>query len=256
MVTNHTAGKHQPSSLPSCFFPLTAILLRYADYWRGPSTHVIPIPDALPSDVAAPMLCGGITAYSPLKQHNAGPDKTVGVIGVGGLGHFGIMGAAALGCKKVVAISRTSAKKADAMKMGATDFIATDEDAKWNSKHRNSLDIIVCTVSSPKMPIQKYLSLLRFNGVFVQVGAPEDVIPGFNVFALIGKRVKVTGSAIGSPQEIKDMLQFFADKGVRTWNNNRPMKEANQVCIDFEAGKPRYRYVLVNEKHANEAAKL
>lgn len=229
---------------------------RYADYWRGPSALVIPIPDALPSDVVAPMLCGGITAFSPLTQYGAGPDKKVGIIGVGGLGHFGIMGAAALGAKTVVAISRTSTKKTDAIKMGATDFIATDEDPKWNRKHRNSLDLIVCTVSSPKMPLQKYLSLLRFNGVFVQVGAPEDPIPGFNAFSLMMKRAKVTGSSIGSPQEIKDMLAFFAEKGVRTWNVNRPMKEANQVCIDFVAGKARYRYVLVNEKHATAVAKL
>lgn len=228
----------------------------YADYWRGPSALVVHIPDSLPSDIAAPMLCGGITAFSPLTQYGAGPGKAVGIIGVGGLGHFGIMGAAALGCESVVAISRTSAKKEDAMKMGATGYIATDEDEKWTSKNRNSLDILVCTVSSPKMPLQKYLSLLRFNGVFVQVGAPEDPLPGFNPFALMGKRAKITGSSIGSPKEIAEMMKFFGEKGVRTWNNNRPMKEANQVCLDFEDGKARYRYVLVNEKHANESSKL
>jgi len=202
------------------------------------------------------MLCGGITSFSPLRQHGAGPTKSVGIIGVGGLGHFGILSAAALGCKSIVAISRTSSKKSDALAMGATHFIATDEDPKWTSKNRNSIDILICTVSSPQMPLQKYLSLLRFDGVFVQVGAPEEALPGFSAFSLIGKRIKLTGSSTGSPQEIKDMLQFFADKGVRSWNVNRPMKEANQVCIDFEKGLPRYRYVLVNEKHANEVAKL
>lgn len=166
------------------------------------------------------------------------------------------MGAAALGCKKVVAISRTSSKKEDAMKMGATDFIATDEDKAWNRKHRGSLDLIVCTVSSPKMPLQRYLSLLAFNGTFVQVGAPEEPLPSFNAFAVMSKRVKVTGSMIGSPSEIKDMLKFFAEKGVKTWNNNIPMTQANQAVVDQEAGKARYRFVLVNEQNISEGQKL
>lgn len=86
-----------------------------------------------------------ITAFSPLTQNGAGPGKKVGIIGIGGLGHFGILGAKALGCSKVVAISRTSAKKADALKMGADDFIATDEEGDWATKHAGTLDIIVST---------------------------------------------------------------------------------------------------------------
>jgi len=145
----------------------------YGDYWRGPSHFVFKIPDELPSDIAAPMLCGGITAFSPLKQNGAGPGKSVGIVGIGGLGHFGVLGAKVLGCDKVVAISRTSSKKADALKMGADDYIATDEDQNWAQKHANSLDLIVCTVSSPKMPLQQYLQLLKVKGHFIQVGAPE-----------------------------------------------------------------------------------
>jgi alcohol dehydrogenase (NADP+) len=141
---------------------------------------VFKIPDAIPSDIAAPMLCGGITAFSPLLQYKAGPGKRVGIIGIGGLGHFGILGANALGCDEIVAISRTSAKREDALKMGATKFIATDEDSDWATKNASTLDLIVCTVSSPKMRIQEYLDLLRLKGQFVQVGAPEDKIPGFN----------------------------------------------------------------------------
>lgn len=220
---------------------------RYADYWRGPSPFVIRIPDAIPSDIAAPMLCGGITAYSPLKQHNAGPKTRVGIIGVGGLGHYGIMSAAALGCKRVTAISRTSTKKEDALKMGATDFIATDESKDWHKRNAGTLDLIISTVSSPKLPLQQYLQLLAFGGTFVQVGAPEDPMPGFNAFALIAKSVKITGSMIGAPGEIREMLDFFAEKGVKTWNNNVPMKDANKAIVDMEDGKARYRYVLVNE---------
>lgn len=95
----------------------------YADYWRGSGDFVIKIPDEIPSDIAAPMLCGGITAFSPLVQNKVGPGKRVGIVGIGGLGHFGLMGAKALGCDEIVAISRTSGKKEDALKMGATKFI-------------------------------------------------------------------------------------------------------------------------------------
>jgi len=134
--------------------------------------------------------------------------------------------------------------------MGAHHFIATDEDQDWAKKNRNSLDLIVCTVSSPKMPLQQYLQMLRVNGQFIQVGAPEDKIPAFNAFALIGKGVKIGGSAIGSPEEIREMLALYAKQGVKTWNVNLPMKDANKAIVDMEAGKARYRYVLVNEKHA------
>jgi len=181
------------------------------------------------------------------------------------------MGAKALGCKEIVAISRTNSKRADAMKMGATKFIAIDEDQDWATKNAASLDLIICTVSSPKMPISEYLGLLRLKGHFIQVGAPEDKIPGFSskfeallqdhsqnlpegsltqpVFSLIGKRCYLGGSLIGPPHEIKDMLELFAQKGVRTWNVNVPLKDANKAIVNMNAGKARYRYVLVNEKH-------
>jgi alcohol dehydrogenase (NADP+) len=222
----------------------------YADYWRGPSHFVIKIPDELSSEDAAPMLCGGITACSPLMRNGAGPGKKVGVIGIGGLGHYGVMFAKALGCDKITAISRTSSKKEDALKMGATDFIATGEDKDWATKHAGSLDLIVCTVSSPKMPFVEYLSLLGVGGQFIQVGAPEDAIPPFNAFALIAKSVKIAGSMIGSPEEIRKMLKLAVEKGVHSWTKKYPMKDANKAVTDFEAGKPRYRFVLVNEKHA------
>ncbi|EXJ88755.1 hypothetical protein A1O3_01819 [Capronia epimyces CBS 606.96] len=224
----------------------------YADYWRGPSHFVFKIPDALPSDVAAPMLCAGITAFSPLKRLGAGPGKRVGIVGVGGLGHFGILAAKALEVDKLVALSRTSSKKADALEMGATDFIATDEDEDWAAKHANSLDIIICTVDSPKMPLAKYLRLLRVGGTFVQVGAPEDRLPPFNILPLLAKDLKIAGSSVGSPAEIREMLDLFAKKGVHTWNNNVPLKDANKAILDMDAGKARYRFVLVNEKHVSQ----
>jgi D-arabinose 1-dehydrogenase-like Zn-dependent alcohol dehydrogenase len=96
----------------------------YSKFWRGDSNFVFAIPDGVDSAEAAPMMCGGVTLYSPLKQNGCGPGKRVGIVGIGGLGHFGLLFAKALGADRVVAISRTDAKKADALKMGADDFVS------------------------------------------------------------------------------------------------------------------------------------
>lgn len=218
----------------------------YAKDWRGRGHFVFKIPDSIPSEMAAPMLCGGITVYSPLKQNGCGPGKRVGIVGIGGLGHFGILFAKALGASKVVAISRNSKKKGDAMKMGADGFIATEEDKDWAANNTNSLDLIVSTINAPKLPLAEYLKLLDIGGTYIQVGAPEDEVPGFSAFALIFKRVKIGGSLIGSPKEIREMLNLADQHQVKPWIEQRPMKEANKVLVDFNSGLPRYRYVLCN----------
>jgi alcohol dehydrogenase (NADP+) len=220
----------------------------YANYHRCPSHFVFKIPDAIPSADAAPMLCGGITVYSPLKDNGCGPGKRVGIIGVGGLGHFGVLYAKALGADRVVGISRRNDKREDVLKMGADEYIATEEDKNWNRTHARSLDLIICTVSSPSMPLMKYLQLLRVKGTFIQVGAPEDKLPDMNAFAFIAKGVKFGGSMIGPPAQIEEMLQLAADKKIRPWINKYPMKEANKAIVDMEDGKARYRITLVNEK--------
>lgn len=222
----------------------------YSDYCRAPSHFVLKIPDSISSEEAAPMLCGGITVFAPLKKNGCGPGKKVGIVGVGGLGHFGILYAKALGADSVTAISRSAAKKEDAMKLGADKYIATNDDKDWATHHARSLDLIVSTVSSPNMPLEQYLTLLRTNGTFIQVGAPEDRMPAFNAFSLIAKGCKIGGSAIGAPHEIAEMLELTAKKGVKPWIQKRPLKDANQAVVDMNAGKARYRYVLVNEAHA------
>lgn len=219
----------------------------YSLFHRVPSRFAIKIPESIPSVEAAPMLCAGITTYSPLRANGCGPGKRVGVIGVGGLGHFAILFAKAMGADRVVGISRKSNKKEDALALGADDYIATGEDEDWATKNGRSLDLIISTVSSSKMPLIDYISLLRTNGTFVQLGAPED--GGFNVpvFALIMKGVKLSGSLIGSPNDIREMLNLVAEKGIKPWVQERPMSDANQAIVDMDEGNARYRYVLVNE---------
>jgi D-arabinose 1-dehydrogenase-like Zn-dependent alcohol dehydrogenase len=239
----------------------------YADYCRAPAGWAVKIPDELTTAEAAPMLCGGITMFNPLTHNGAGPGKRVGIVGFGGLGHFGVLFAVAMKCDEVVVISRSRSKEEDARKMGVKRYIATEEDG-WAKKNARSLDLIISTVSSPQMPLSQYLQLLRTNGQFIQVsqefrfviinanktqvGAPEDKIPAFNAFALITKGAKLGGSSTGSPKDIANMLDFAAKNKVHTWVNERPLKDANQAIIDMENNKARYRYVLVNEKHAAE----
>ncbi|KAJ5565989.1 hypothetical protein N7535_007627 [Penicillium sp. DV-2018c] len=218
----------------------------YAKYNRVPGHFAIKIPDAIPSAEAAPMLCGGATVYSPLKHNGCGPGKKVGIIGIGGLGHFGLLFAKALGADQVVGISRKVEKKEDCLKMGADVYIATDDEAGWEVKHARSLDLIVSTVSSLKMPFNDYLGLLKTGGTFVQVGLPED--GGLNVpVRSLMRRLKLESSIVGSPSEIREMLELVAEKGIHPWIEEIPMKDANKAIVDMEDGKARYRYVLANE---------
>ncbi|KAF1815199.1 putative zinc-binding alcohol dehydrogenase [Eremomyces bilateralis CBS 781.70] len=219
----------------------------YATYSRVPGHFVFKIPDGLRSADVAPMLCGGITTYAPLKRNGCGPGKAVGVVGVGGLGHFAILWAKALGASKIVGISRKKAKEQDSLALGADAYIATDDDPSWVRANFRTLDLIICTVSSNNMPLKKYLRLLRTGGKFVQVGAPEGNMPAIGAFDLLGAGIYLGGSSIGSPGEIREMLQLAADKNVKAWVEERKMADANQVVVDMEDGKARYRYALVNE---------
>ncbi|KAH0847973.1 hypothetical protein AYO21_03659 [Fonsecaea monophora] len=221
----------------------------HALYNRSPSHFVFKIPDAIPSASAAVMLCAGITTYSPLKYFGCGPDKHVGVIGLGGLGHFAVLWAKALGAKSVVAISRKESKKQDALKMGADSYIATDDHPKWDTEFAGSFDLLISTISSSKMPIAGYLALLRRDGTLVQVGNPDDGVFEVPATGIIIGRKKLAGSMIGAPGEIREMLQLAAEKNVKPWVEERPMKDANQAMVDMDNGKARYRYVLVNEDH-------
>lgn len=123
----------------------------YGLFHRCPSHFVFKIPDGLAPEAAAPMLCGGVTVFSPLKHFGAGPGKRVGITGVGGLGHFAVLFARALGADAVVGISRRESKRQEALDLGCTDYIATEDDKDWETKHARKLDLIISTVSSPKV---------------------------------------------------------------------------------------------------------
>ncbi|OBS26286.1 hypothetical protein FPOA_00226 [Fusarium poae] len=215
----------------------------YARYHRCPSRFVVKIPQGVAPQHAAPMLCAGATMYAPLKYFGA-TGRNVAIIGIGGLGHFGIMFAKALDAAKVVAISRGSDKKDDALALGADEHIATSEEG-WAEKNKRRFDLIINTADGANMPWNEYLGLLRVDGTMVQVGAPEKPIP-INIFSILPIRGRFTSTSTATPDEIRDMLQLAADKNLKPWVEERPMREANEVLKDLQAGKPRFRYVLVN----------
>ena len=196
------------------------------------------------------MLCAGSTAYEPLKEHGdiGAQAKRVGVVGLGGLGHLAVLFAKAMGFQRVVAFSRSSQKREDALELGADEYVATKEDngKDWPQRHASSLDLIICTVSSPDMPLQDYLGLLRAKGRFCQVGIPEQPLPRLDAMSLVLNGSSISFSDSASPGNIREMLELAARKGIKAWTQVRGMEEVNEVVREMGSGKARFRFVLEN----------
>ncbi|KAK8854970.1 hypothetical protein IAR55_003710 [Kwoniella newhampshirensis] len=218
----------------------------FAKYWRGPSRFAVPIPDELDPALAAPLMCGGITVFNPLEHYGAGTKaKNIGIVGVGGLGHMAILFASAMGAK-VTAISRSEAKKEDAIKLGATGYIATGDDLQAAfAAHARSFDLIICTSNPPEFPIADYIPLLRPRGVFCFVGIVPKPLE-FGLFPLVMSSAHIAGSNIGNPDGIARMLKFVVEKNIKPWIQRWDMDEINKAMPSFVNGDPRYRFVLVN----------
>lgn len=192
------------------------------------------------------MLCAGSTVYEPLKEHGSGAQTRVGVVGLGGLGHLAVLFAKAMGYQHVVAFSRSSQKGEDALKLGADEYIATDDEEDWPQRHASSLDLIICTISSPHMPLQAYLGLLRPKGRFCQVGIPEQALPKLDAMALVLNGLSISFSDSASPGNIREMLELAARKGIKAWTRVRGMEEVNEVVREMGDGGARFRFVLEN----------
>jgi uncharacterized zinc-type alcohol dehydrogenase-like protein len=211
----------------------------FADRVRVDGRFAFPIPEALASENAAPLLCGGVTVYSPLRRW-VKSSMRVGVVGIGGLGHLALQFARAMGCE-VTAISSTPDKEAEARAFGAHRFLATRE-TKALSSAASSLDFILSTVFvTPDW--DALLGALRPNGVLCLVGATGEPLP-VQAFALLVGQKSVTGSAIGGRPAIREMLDFAARHGVAAKTQVRPLAEADAALGDVRKGKARYRVVL------------
>ncbi len=201
---------------------------------------VVRIPDNLPLDKAAPLMCAGVTLYSPLRHWNAGPGKKVAIVGLGGLGHMGVKIAHAMGAE-VTVLSQSLRKKQDGMKMGADRFYATSDPATFEALD-SCFDLIINTVSEG-IDWNQYLGLLKRDGAFVVVGAPDKPIP-VGAFPLIGGRKSIAGSAIGGIAETQEMLDFCGKHGIACDIELTPIQKVNEAYERVVKSDVRYRFVI------------
>jgi uncharacterized zinc-type alcohol dehydrogenase-like protein len=193
--------------------------------------YAVHVPSNLALEGVAPLMCAGITLYSPLKHWKAGPGKKVAIMGLGGLGHMGLKFAVALGAH-VTVLSHSPKKREDALAMGAHDFVVMDSDQAFTSLKSN-FDLILNTVSAD-MPIAKYLDLVAVDGALVMIGLPNDPIT-VSVGSLIGSRRTLSGSMIGGIPELQEMLDFCG---------------VHNIVSDVEVIKPDY----INEAYDRTVA--
>jgi len=202
--------------------------------------YVFRIPQNLPMDAAAPLLCAGITVYSPLKHWNAGPGKRIAIMGLGGLGHMAIKLAHALGAE-VSVLSHSMSKEADAKRLGA-DYFYNTGDEKTFEQLNNYFDLILCTVSA-KLDWNKYLTLLKRDATMVVVGAPSGEIP-VNPSSLIWGRKSLAGSLIGSLKETQELLDFCGKHNIVSDIELIPIQQVNEAFERVLKSDVRYRFVI------------
>jgi uncharacterized zinc-type alcohol dehydrogenase-like protein len=202
--------------------------------------YVLRIPDSIPLDAAAPLLCAGITLYSPLRHWDAGPGKKVAVIGLGGLGHMGVKLANAMGAH-VTVLSQSLKKMEDGIRLGADEYYAT-ADPDTFTKLAGSFDLILNTVSA-NLNMAEYLGLLATNGTLVELGLPEHPMQ-VPAFPLAASRVSVSGSMIGGIAETQEMLDFCAEHGVQPEIEVIQPDYVNEAYERVLASDVRYRFVI------------
>jgi len=203
--------------------------------------YVLRLADNLPFDAAAPLLCAGITLWSPLRHWQAGPGKKVGVVGLGGLGHMGVKLARALGAR-VVMFTTSPGKAADAERLGAHEVVVSTDKAQM-AAHRRSFDLIVNTVSATH-ELDDYMALLKRDGTQVLLGVPPTPYPPINVGRMIGTRLAIAASTIGGIEETQEMLDFCAEHGIVSDIEVIPMAKINEAYERMLKGDVKYRFVI------------
>jgi len=202
--------------------------------------YVLKIPKNLPLDAAAPLLCAGITLYSPLKHWGAGKGKKVAIIGLGGLGHMGVKLAHAMGAE-VTVLSHSIKKKKDGLRLGADHFYSTS-DPKTFTKLKKHFNLIINTVSVD-IDWNEYLELLKINGTMVLVGVPEKNVPVAAHSLIMGRR-SLAGSLIGGIQETQEMLNFCGKKKITSEIELIPIQKVNEAYKRIVKSAVRYRFVV------------
>jgi len=201
---------------------------------------VLRIPEGIELDEAAPLLCAGITLYSPLNHWNAGPGQKVAIVGLGGLGHMGVKIAHAMGAE-VTVLSQSLKKQEDGLRLGADHYYATSDRDTFTAL-AGSFDLIVNTVSA-NLDLDDYLGLLKIDGNLVMVGAPEHPMP-VKAFSLIPGRRSLAGSNIGGIAETQEMLDFCAEHGLGAEIEVIGADKINEAWDRVVASDVRYRFVI------------
>jgi len=213
----------------------------YSNVIVADENYVLRIPKSIPLDKAAPLLCAGITLYSPLTHWKAGPGKKVGIMGLGGLGHMGVKIAKALGAD-VTVLSHSERKREDAMKMGAHHFVSTADKTALN-KLACSFDLIINTVSSADINMHEFFALLKLDATLVAVGAPDRPL-AISPFPLIMMRRNYAGSVIGSIKETQEMLDFCAKHEIAPEIELISPAQVNEAYERVLKSDVRYRFVM------------
>jgi alcohol dehydrogenase (NADP+) len=214
----------------------------YSESVVADQRFVARIPDTIPLQQAAPLLCAGITMYQPLRYWGAGPGKRVGIVGFGGLGHIGVQIAHALGAHTTV-LELSDARRADAERLGADDYRSTREEGAL-AELRDSFDLIVSTVPST-YDLSGHLDLLDFDGAYVNLGVPDEPLR-IEPYALLTNRRKLAGSMSGGMPETQEMLDFCGEHGIGAEVEVIAAKELDEAYDRLSAGDVRYRFVLDN----------
>ncbi len=202
--------------------------------------YVLRIPENIDPAAAAPLLCAGITTYSPLRHWNIGPGKKVGIVGIGGLGHMGIKIAKAMGAE-VVAFTTSESKFAEAQRLGA-DEVVLSKDPTQMGAYRGKLHFVLDCVSAAH-DINAYLRLLRVDGTLALVGAPEHPLP-VSAFSVIGGRKRFAGSTIGGIAETQEMLDFCAEHNIPADIEMINIQDINNAYERLIKGDVKYRFVI------------
>ena len=212
----------------------------YATHIVVREDFVLRIPDGLELDVAAPLLCAGITTFSPLRHWGAGPGKRVAVVGLGGLGHVGVQLAHAMGAE-VTVLSQSLRKRDDGLRLGADHYHATGDPATFDQL-ASTFDLIVNTVSAV-VDVDAFLALLAVDGTLVNLGAPARPL-SLDVFSLLGRRRAYAGSMIGGIAQTQEMLDFCADRGIGAEIEVIAASRVNEAYERVLASDVRYRFVI------------
>jgi uncharacterized zinc-type alcohol dehydrogenase-like protein len=212
----------------------------YSDKIVVDENYVLRIPDNLPLDASAPLLCAGITLYSPLMHWHAGPGMKVAILGLGGLGHMGVKLAHAMGAD-VTVLSHSMSKQADSKRLGADHFYATS-DRQTFRQLGNSFDLVINTVSAD-IDWNAYLDLLKVDGAMVMVGLPEKQAP-ISVFSLTSRRRSLAGSNIGGIRETQEMLDFCGKHNIVCDIELIPIRQVNEAYERIMRSDVKYRFVI------------